>query len=193
MGHLINSLTRRRRLCYYFAVEMTSKTSMNMSVLSLILIHSMPQLRKFAQVYKVAQTMWCKEAYSLPAIRRELNHFNAGQKKSAMPPNSNYENYDWKQAAVNAILLQTSNPKLWRGVLQYNVSYEDLLKFGIRKEQSEKGAVLLEKASGQSSSQEQHYAQEVRRPQHENRKCKCRLPKKACGRYGFDKCEQGQK
>ena len=24
----------------------------------------------------------------------------------------NYENYDWKQAAVDAILLQTSNPKL---------------------------------------------------------------------------------
>ena len=105
----------------------------------------------------------------------------------------NYENYDWKQAAVDAILLQTSNPKLRERALQDNVSYEDLFKLGISKEQSEKGAALLEKASGQSSSQEQHYAQEVRRLQHENRKLKARLPKKACCRCGFDKCEQGQK
>ena len=34
------------------------------------------------------QTMWCKETCFLPTIRRELNHLNAGQKKSAMPPNS---------------------------------------------------------------------------------------------------------
>ena len=46
----------------------------------------------------------------LRTICRELNHLNAEQKKSEMPPN--YENYDWKQAAVDAILLQTSNPKL---------------------------------------------------------------------------------
>ena len=105
----------------------------------------------------------------------------------------NYENYDWKQADVDAILLQTSNPKLWERALQDNVSYEDLFKLGISKEQSKKGAALLEKASGQSSSQEQHHAQEVRRLQHENRKLKARLPKKACSRCGFDKCDQGQK
>ena len=90
----------------------------------------------------------------------------------------NYENYDWKQAAVDVILLQTLNPKLRERALQDNVSYEHLLKLGITKEQSEKGAALLEKASGQSSSQEQHYAQEVRWLQYENRRLKARLPKK---------------
>ena len=49
---------------------------------------SRTQLRKSAQVFKVAQTMWCKENCFLPTICRELNHLNAGQKKSAMPPNS---------------------------------------------------------------------------------------------------------
>ena len=90
----------------------------------------------------------------------------------------NSENYDWKQVALDAILLQTSKPKLRERALQDNVSYEDLLKLGITKEQSDKGAALLEKASGQSSSQEQHYAQEVRRLQYENRKLKACLPKK---------------
>ena len=101
----------------------------------------------------------------------------------------NYENYDWKQAAVDAILLQTSNLKLQERALQDNVSYEGLLKLGIT---SEKGATLLEKASRQSSSQEQH-AQEVRRLQYENRKLRAHLPRKACGCCVFDKCEQGQK
>ena len=50
----------------------------------------------------------------------------------------NYKNYDWKRAAVVAILLQTSNPKLQERALQDHVSYEDLLKLGITKEQSEK-------------------------------------------------------
>ena len=96
-----------------------------------------------------------------------------------MPPKLiNYENYDWKPATVDAILLQTSNPKSRERALQNNVSYEDLLKLGITKEQSEKGAALLEKANGQSSSQEQHYAQEVRLLQYENRKWKAHLPKK---------------
>ena len=105
----------------------------------------------------------------------------------------NYENYDWKQVAVCAILLQTSNPKLQERALQGNVSYEDLLILGITKEQSEKRAALLEKASGQSGSQEQHYAQEVRQLQYENRRLKAHLSQKACGHCGFDKCEQRQK
>ena len=86
----------------------------------------------------------------------------------------NYDNYDWKQAAVDAIPLQTLNRKLRQRVLQDDVSYEDLLKLGIPKEQ---GAALLEKAIGQSSSHEQHDAQEVRRLQYENRKLKACLPK----------------
>ena len=63
----------------------------------------------------------------------------------------NYENYDWKQAAVNAMLLQTSIPKLQERALQDNVSYEDLLKLGITKEQSEKGAALLEKLADKAA------------------------------------------
>ena len=55
----------------------------------------------------------------------------------------NYEHYDWKQAAVDAILLQTSNPKLQERALQDNVSYEDLLKLGITKGQLVKGATLF--------------------------------------------------
>ena len=93
----------------------------------------------------------------------------------------------------NKLLLLTLNPELREGALQDNVSYEDLLKSGITKEQSEKGAAVLEKASAQSSSQEQHYAQEVRQLQHENRKLKALPPKKVCGRCEFDKCEQWQK
>ena len=56
-----------------------------------------------------------------------------------------YTNYDWKQAPVDAILLQTSNPKLRERALQENVSYDDLLTLGIAKERSAKGAALLEK------------------------------------------------
>ena len=59
----------------------------------------------------------------------------------------NFEDYNWKQAAVDAMLLQTSNPKLRERALQENTKYEDLLKLGIAKEQSQKGAALLEKAS----------------------------------------------
>ena len=62
-----------------------------------------------------------------------------------------YRDYDWKQAAVDAMLLQTSNPKLRERALQDNASYEELLTLGITKEQSAKGAALLEKASGQSA------------------------------------------
>ena len=55
---------------------------------------------------------------------------NAGQKKVTNAAKLiNYENYDWKQAAVAAILLQTSNPKLQERALQDNVSYEDLLNY----------------------------------------------------------------
>jgi len=39
-----------------------------------------------------------------------------------------YANYDWKQATVDSILLQTSSPKLRERALQDNVSYEELAK-----------------------------------------------------------------
>ena len=62
---------------------------------------------------------------------------------------TDYTNYNWKQAAVDAILLQTSSPKLRECTLQENVSCDDLLTLGIAKEQSAKDAALLEKASEQ--------------------------------------------
>ena len=42
----------------------------------------------------------------------------------------NLEGYDWKQATVDSMILQTSNPKLCERALQDNANYEDLLKFG---------------------------------------------------------------
>ena len=41
-----------------------------------------------------------------------------------------YANYDWKQAAVDAMILQTSSSKLREKALQENVNYENLLKIG---------------------------------------------------------------
>ena len=57
-----------------------------------------------------------------------------------------YEQYNWKQATVEAILLQTSNPKLERA-LQENTSYDHLMSMGVAEEQSARGAKLLKKAS----------------------------------------------
>ena len=42
----------------------------------------------------------------------------------------NFEGYDWKQAAVDSMILQTSSPKLCERALQDNANYEDLLKLG---------------------------------------------------------------
>ena len=61
---------------------------------------------------------------------------------------------------MDAMLLQTSNPKLKEWTLQDNASYEELLTLGITKEQSAKGAALIEKASGQSGNQKSE-AEEV--------------------------------
>ena len=62
-----------------------------------------------------------------------------------------YDNDDWKQAAVDAMILQTSCPKLRERALQQNTTYDSLMKLGIAKEQSAKGAAFLEQASGQVS------------------------------------------
>ena len=50
-----------------------------------------------------------------------------------------YNNYDWRQAAVDAMIHQTSSSKLREKALQENISYDGLLKIGIAKEQSDKG------------------------------------------------------
>ena len=63
----------------------------------------------------------------------------------------NYDNYDWQQAVVDAIILQTPNAALHERVLQENVTYDQLLKMGIVEEQSSKGAASLEQASSQQS------------------------------------------
>ena len=81
-------------------------------------------------------------------------------------------NYDWKQAAVDAILLQTSNPKLQVHALQENVLYDELLAVGIAQEQS---------------------AQEVCQLHKENQKLKAQLPKPPCQRCGNTKCDKGKK
>ena len=74
-----------------------------------------------------------------------------------------YENYNWKQVAVDAILLQTSSKKLRERAIQENVDFVDkLLKIGIAKEQSEKEAALLEHASGQSGVDEKYIVSESR-------------------------------
>jgi len=102
-----------------------------------------------------------------------------------------YTEYDWKQAAVDAMLLQTTNPKLRERALQDNASYEELLTLGITKEQSAKGAALLEKASGQNKHYESN-EEEVRRLQKENQKLKARIPKPPCSRCGGLKCEKNK-
>ena len=92
------------------------------------------------------------------------------------------------------MLLQTSNTKLRERALQENMTYDNLIKLGIAKEQSVKGAAFLEKASGQSPLEEQ-----VRRLTVENRKLKKAKKqngnkrKAECGRCGLTSCEKGTK
>ena len=104
-----------------------------------------------------------------------------------------YDNYDWKQAAVDAIILQTSNSKLRERALQENVTYDELLKMGIVKEQSAKGAALLENASNQTNSSTSRMEEEVRRLQSKNKQLKSRLSRRPCSRCGHKTCPQGSK
>ena len=76
--------------------------------------------------------------------------------------------------------------------LQENVSYDDLLTLVIAKEQSAKGAGLLEKASEQLEYHHNTAAQQVRRLQKENQKLKAQLPKPPCQRCGHTKCDKGR-
>ena len=86
-----------------------------------------------------------------------------------------YQNYDWKKATVDAILLQTSNSRLRERALQENSSYDDLMKMGVAKEQSARGAALLEKASGSTSQVRIKVEEEVRKLQLENRDLRSRI------------------
>ena len=102
----------------------------------------------------------------------------------------NYDNYNWKKAAVDAMVLQTSNPRLRERALQDNVSYDTLINLGISKEQSVLGAAKLEKASGQSSQQSQSQIkveEEVRKLRLENKQLKSKA-KGSCTRCGNKSC-----
>ena len=77
---------------------------------------------------------------------------------------------------VDSMILQTSSPKLCERALQDNVNYEDLLKIEIAKEQSQKGAALLEKTSGQGPLLMSRTTEEVCRLQLENQKLCSREP-----------------
>ena len=102
-----------------------------------------------------------------------------------------FRNYDWKQASVDAMLLQTTSTKLRERALQENITYDDLVKLGIAREQSQKGAALLYKASGQSNASEVKYFQEeVRRLKYENRKLKSQFNSKPCSRCNSNTCEK---
>ena len=104
-----------------------------------------------------------------------------------------YQNYDWKKATVDAILLQTSNSRLRERALQENCSYDDLMKMGVAKEQSARGAALLEKASGSSSQVRIKVEEEVRKLQLENRDLKSRLSENAkCTRCGSENCSKSR-
>ena len=94
-----------------------------------------------------------------------------------------YDNYNWQQAAVNAIILQTSNPKLGERALGENVSYDTLINLGVSKEQSVLGAQKLEKASGQGSSNQVKIEEEVRKLRTENKKLRSKA-KGPCTRCG---------
>ena len=56
-----------------------------------------------------------------------------------------YSDYSWQQAAVDAMVLQTSNAKLRERALQDNVNYDTLMTLGVAKEQSARGAATMEK------------------------------------------------
>ena len=88
-----------------------------------------------------------------------------------------YDDYNWESAAVDAMLLQTSNSKLRERALQEDMTYEKFLKLGIAKEQSTKGAAQLEVASGQNSNISGD-AEEIRRLRTENKKLKQALERR---------------
>ena len=104
----------------------------------------------------------------------------------------NYDDYNWKKAAVDAIILQTSNPRLRERALQDNVSYDTLINLGISKEQSVLGAAKLERASGQSSQQSSvKVEEEVKKLRLENKQLKAKA--KDCTRCGNKGCNNKKK
>ena len=106
-----------------------------------------------------------------------------------------YTNYDWKAAAVDAMLLQTSNPKLRERALQEDMDFDKFLKLGIAKEQSTKGAAQLAVASGQTSNSSNE-TEEIRRLRTENKQLRERTSKmhvqELCSRCAYEGCPSGE-
>ena len=93
-----------------------------------------------------------------------------------------YSNYDWKMAAVDAIILQTSNEKLREKALDSNVTYDRIMSLGVSKEQSEKGAALL---SGMRKVKEEDVSKlQTGKKQPKSAKCQ---------RCGYDTCQGAKK
>ena len=91
-------------------------------------------------------------------------------------------------------MLQTTSPKLRERALQEDTSYDSLMTMGVAKEQSAKGAKLLEQASGNAAHPKIKAEEEVRRLQQENQRLRSRGGKtfdKLCTRCGRDSCRQG--
>ena len=102
-----------------------------------------------------------------------------------------FTDYDQKQAAVDAMILQMSSPRLRETALQENVKYDELIKLGIAKEQSQKGATMLAKASGQDPLLETRCSEEVRRLKLENERHRAHIPGKFIGRCRKPGCDVG--
>ena len=127
-----------------------------------------------------------------------------------------YDNYDWQQAVVDDVVLQTSNAvvddvvlqtsnavvhdvvlqtsnaALRERALQENVTYDQCLKMGIVKEQSAKSTAFLEQANGQQSVKVK-MEEELRRLKSENKQLKSKMSQRQCYRCGREKCPQGSK
>ena len=102
-----------------------------------------------------------------------------------------YTNFDWKMAAVDAMVLQTSNPRLREKALNDNANYENFMKIGVAKEQSEKGAAQLLGSSNQGTLSVKE--EDVRKLQDDVKKLRFKVNNETagkirCQRCGYDRC-----
>ena len=150
------------------------------------------QLKELVMVYQNELTRLFKGTCFSQIFPKGQNLFKKwSQEVSNAAKLISYDIYDWQQAVVDAMILQTSNAALCEQALQENVTYDQLLKMGIVKEQSAKGAAFLEQANGQQSVKVK--MEEVRRLQSENKQLKSKMSQRQCYRCGREKCPQGSK
>ena len=101
-----------------------------------------------------------------------------------------YTDYNWKTAAVDAIILQTSSNKLREKALQEHATYDSIMEMGIVNEQSAKGAAMLTKNN--TSVDPKHQEEEVRKLQQQNEQLRKQL-KGTCYRCGKPSHAPGKK